>query len=102
MTDRRRERDCATAHKRRIERAKVAAIKRRLVVWVKQEQFVADELPAVCPRSQWTFLSVAVQCPGDRVAVDVNDGVPNADVLSSERRDLLQDRHGTRQVATRR
>ena len=75
MTVRRRERDCATTHKRRIERTKVAAVEQCRVVRVKQEQFVTDQLPAMGPSGQRTLLSIGVECPSDRAAIDVNDAV---------------------------
>jgi hypothetical protein len=56
----------------------------------------------MCPRGQRTLLGVAVECPGDRVAVDANDGVANADALSGDCRDLLSVRSEADSPASRR
>ena len=75
MTVRRCERDCATAHKRRFERTKAAAVERCFVARVEQEKFVADQMPAVCHavngRSLASSLNVARPVgPADRSVSD--------------------------------
>jgi hypothetical protein len=95
------ERRRSAAHGSCLDGTKIAAIERCLVGRIEQKQLVTNERPARLPTCQRTPATVDLQRSGNGHTVNVDDAVADTDAHTIRSPNLLQQRYGQWQIATR-